>query len=235
MVSNLLERPIIWRLNLSGLLACAGILGPAIFIATDLIAGLNSPFYNYFRHSISSLAWSNLGWLQTIGFLATGLLVELFVAGLFFGLKGRRGFGFSILLLVMFGFGLLLIGAFHTDPYVGPHTIEGDIHLTSAKIVFWTLPTAALLIVPSLRQNAFWKSLCVYSIISAILAFLLMTGSVLWMKDDFRWFGLFERLLVVIEISWVVVMAIWLLRLSLKTTRPAAIKPVSQAVPDGVQ
>jgi hypothetical protein len=234
MVSYLLEKPIVWRLNLSGLLACGGILGPAIFITTDLVAGLNSPFYNYFRHSISSLAWSNLGWLQTIGFLTIGLLVELFVAGLFFGLKGRRGFGFGILLLVLFGFGLLLIGAFHTDPYVGPHTIEGTIHGNSAKIVFWTLPLAALFIVPSLKQDPFWKSLSVYSIVSAVLAFLLMIGSVIWMKDDFKLFGLFERLLVIIEISWVVVMAIWLLRLSLKknriTTKEQTVQPTQSSL-----
>jgi hypothetical protein len=229
MVSNLLEKPIVWRLNLSGLLACAGILGPAIFVTTDLTAGLTDPFYNYFRHSISSLAYSQLGWLQTIGFLTIGLLVELFVAGLFFGLKGRRGFGFGILFLVLFGFGLLLIGAFHTDPYVGPHTIEGSIHGISAKIVFWTLPMAALLIVPSLRQNAYWHSLTRYSIISSIIAFMLMLGS-FWMADDFRWFGLFERLLVVIEICWVVVMAIWLLRLSLKNTLVEAKKPDDQSL-----
>jgi hypothetical protein len=221
MAYNILEKPIIWRLNLSGLLASAGILGPVVFVATDLIAGLTDPFYNYIRHSISSLAWSNLGWLQTIGFLTIGLLVELFVAGLFFGMKGRRGFGFGILLLVMFGFGLLLIGAFHTDPYVGPHTIEGTIHGISAKIVFWTLPMAALLIAPSLKTDPFWKSLNSYSIISSIVALLLMISS-LWMADDFRWFGFFERLLVVIEISWVFVMAIWLLRLSFINTRPAA-------------
>lgn len=214
MSSYLLEKPIILRLNLSGLLALAGILGPSIFIAFDLIAGLSDPFYNYFRHSISSLAWSNLGWLQTIGFLTMGLLMELFVAGLFFGLKGNRLFGLGLVLLVIFGFGLLLIGAFHTDPYVGPHTIEGTIHRTSAKIVFWLLPLASLLIAPTLRTDSFWRSLYRYSLISSTAALILAISS-FWMPDDFRWFGLCERILVLIEITWVLVMAIWLLRSSL--------------------
>jgi hypothetical protein len=219
MSDNILEKPIIGRLNLSGFLALAGILGPAIFIACDLIAGFSDPFYNYLRHSISSLAWSNLGWLQTIGFLTIGLLVELFVAGLFFGLKGHRGFGLGLGFLVIFGFGLLLIGAFHTDPYVGPHTTEGTIHGISAKLVFWVLPLASLLIAPTLKKDSYWKSLYLYSMISSIVALLLMIGS-FWMQDDFRYFGLCERILVVIEVSWVLVMAIWLLRASLNINKP---------------
>jgi hypothetical membrane protein len=214
MSSIILEKPIIWRLNLSGLLALAGILGPAIFIAFDLIAGLSDPYYNYFRHSISSLAWSNLGWLQTIGFLTIGLLMELFAAGLFFGLKGNRLFGLGLVLLVIFGFGLLLIGAFHTDPYVGPHTIEGTIHGTSAKLVFWLLPLAGLLLAPTLRKDSFWRPLYRYSLISSIAAFI-FTISSFWMADDFKWFGLCERILVAIELFWVFVMATWLLRSSL--------------------
>jgi hypothetical protein len=219
MSHNILERPIIWRLNLNGLLALAGILGPAIFGITDITAGLSDPFYNYFRHSISSLAWSNLGWLQTIGFLTIGLLVELFVAGLFFGIKGYRWFGLGLGLLVIFGFGLLLIGAFHTDPYIGPHTTEGTIHGIAAKVVFWVLPVGGLLIAPSLKKDPHWKSLYLYSIIVSVVSLLLMISS-FWMEDDFRYFGLFERLLVGAEVSWVFVMAIWLLRSSLRNIHP---------------
>jgi hypothetical protein len=215
MAYNILDKPILWRLNLSGILACAGILGPAIFVTTDLVAGFSDPFYNYIRHSISSLAWSNLGWLQTIGFLTIGLLVELFVAGLFFGIKGSRGFGPGLGLLLVFGFGLLLIGAFRTDPYVGPHTIEGTIHGISAQLVFWVLPLAALLIAPTLKKDTHWKSLYLYTMISSVGALLLMMGS-FWMQDDFRYFGLCERILVVIEVTWVCIMAVWLLRSSLK-------------------
>jgi hypothetical protein len=79
------------------------------------------------------------------------------------------------------------------------------------------LPTAILFIVPTLTKDPFWKSLCLYSIISSVASFLLMLSS-LWMQDDFKYFGLFERILVLIEVSWVFIMAVWLLRLSIKNT-----------------
>jgi hypothetical membrane protein len=218
-LQSLLQRPLVWRLNLSGFLALAGILGPVVFLITDLLAGLSTPFYNYSRHSISSLAWSDFGWLQTIGFLTIGLLIELFVAGLYFGLKGNRRYDLGLGLMMLFGFGLLLVGAFHTDPYVGPHSLEGNIHLTSAKIVFWLLPLAGLLMTSSLKKHPHWKSLFMYTWISSIFAILFMISSLIWMQDDFIWFGLFERILVGVEIAWILVMAVLLLRFSLKNTR----------------
>jgi hypothetical protein len=189
-----------------------------ILIFTDLSVALSDPGYNYLRHSISSLAWANLGWVQTLGFLAIGLLTECFVAGLYFSIDGRRGFGRGIALLACFGFGLLMIGAFHTDHAVGPQTSDGIIHGLTAKFIFWVFSASVLLIAPTLRKDPRWKPLFVYSIVTAVLSIGFMINSI-WMPPDFAWFGLFERILVGVEIVWVEIMAIWLLRLSLKDSQ----------------
>jgi hypothetical protein len=186
-----------------------------VLIITDLTVAFSDPGYNLMRHSISSLAWAHLGWVQTIGFLAMGLLMEVFVMGLFLNIRGVRGFGFGIALLICFGFGLLLIGAFHSDPAVGLHTIEGTIHGIVAKTIFWLFPAASLLIAPSLKKDPYWNPLFVYSIAAAIFALVFMICSV-WLPADLSWFGLYERVLVVDEIIWVEIMAVWLLRSSLR-------------------
>ncbi len=216
MSQNLLTRSVSGRLNVNSILALAGIAGPIILIITDLTVAFSDPGYNLVRHSISSLAWARLGWVQTIGFLAIGLLVEVFVAGLFFNIRGVRGFGSGIGLMACFGFGLLLVGAFHTDPAVGPRTIDGTIHGIAAKTIFWLFPFAALLIAPSLRKDPSWSPLFVYTIAAAVFAILFMISS-LTLPPDLSWFGLFERVLVADEVIWVVVVAVWLLRLSLRT------------------
>jgi hypothetical protein len=202
------------RLGIKLVLSLAGIIGPAILIITDTSLGLTVPGYSFVKNSISSLAWANLGWLQTMGFMAIGLLIELFVAGLFISIKGARGFGFGIILLMFFGFGLLLVGGFHTDPVEGQSTIQGSIHLWSAKCVFWFFPLAVLLIAPSLRREAFWKPYFFYSIGAALFSVIFMISSLL-IPDGFDWFGLFERILVADEIIWVLVVAIRLLQLSI--------------------
>jgi hypothetical protein len=104
------------RLNLHSALAGAGMLAPLMLAIGDLTAGLSTPGYSIVHNSISSLALTRIGWLQTIGFLALGLLVEVFTAGLLFNIKRFRGFHLSIGILVVFGFAVLLIGALRNDP-----------------------------------------------------------------------------------------------------------------------
>jgi hypothetical protein len=211
---NIINRPVLAGLNFRSVLALAGIAGPVILVIADCVAGINAEHYNFIQNSISSLAWTKLGWVQTIGFLAIGLLVELFIAGLFFTVRGRRGFGIGIAILVFFGFDLLMIGAFHTDPSGGPHTFEGSIHGLSARSIFWLYPLGVLLIARSLKKDPRWKPLFIYSIAAAGLSLVLMLSSI-WL-DESSWFGLFERLLVANQIIWVEVLAIALLRLALK-------------------
>jgi hypothetical protein len=209
---------ILKQMNVHSLLAIAGMAGPLVLAATDFTAALTSPQYNLVRDSISSLALTPLGWLQTIGFLAIGLLVEIFTAGLLYNIKGTRGFRFAILLLVFFGFALLLIGAFRTDPVGAGDTIEGRIHGLTATAAFWIFPAAILLIAPSLRNDPRWRGIFRYTLVAFVLAFVLeLTIGVL--PDDLSWFGLLERLIVANMIIWVEVAAVRLLLLSFKRGR----------------
>ncbi len=212
-MQNLLN--ILKKLNIHSALALAGVAGPLVLVVTDFTAAFINADYNLVRDSISSLALTRLGFLQTIGFLAIGLLVEIFTAGLLFNIKGVRGFRFSIGLLVFFGFTLLLIGAFRTDPVGGPDTIEGTIHSLTATAAFWIFPVAILIIAPSLRNDPDWRGIFLYSVFTGLLAVALVI-TLGFLPDDASWFGLLERILVANMIIWVEVAAIKLLRLSIK-------------------
>ena len=213
-------RPIIGPLNVYGILALAGVVGPFVLIVADNIAAFSDPGYNLIRDSISSLALTPMGWIQTIGFLAIGLLVEIFVGGLLFNIRRGRGFAPSIGLLVCFGFGLLLIGAFRTDPVGAPHTIEGTIHSVTATTVFCLFPIAILSLAPSLRNDPNWKDIFVYTVVTSVFALALMIGR-LGLPGQLSWSGLYERILVANTVIWVEVMAVRLLRLSLSRERQA--------------
>jgi hypothetical protein len=208
------------RMNVHSALAFAGMAGPLVLATTDFTAALTSPDYNLIRDSISSLALTTLGWLQTIGFLAIGLLVEIFTAGLLYNVRRARGFNIGIGLMVFFGFALLLIGAFRTDPIGAARTIEGRIHGLTASAAFWIFPAAILVIAPSIRNDPAWRNIFRYTIVTAVLAIVLViTLGVL--PDETSWFGLLERILVANMIIWVEVAAVKLLLLSLKRRRPA--------------
>ena len=203
-----------------GILALAGVAGPFVLIIADLVAAFSEPRYDFIRDSISSLALTPMGWIQTVGFLAIGLLVEIFAAGLFLNIRGRFGFGLSIGLLACFGFGLLLIGAFRTDPVGGLRTIEGTIHGVAAIAVFWIFPIAISLLAPSLRNDPYWQEMFPYTVVTSVLALALIIGQ-LFLPTRLSWFGLYERVLVANAVIWVEAVAVRLLLLSLRRQREA--------------
>jgi hypothetical membrane protein len=206
------------RLNIHSVLALAGILGPLALIGGDLAAALSTPGYSLVRDSISSLAFTSFGWLQTIGFLTLGLLVEIYTAGLLYNIKHARWCHLGIGLFAFFGFAMLLIGAFHTDPVGGPTTFEGAIHGFTARTVFSLFTVAALALAPSIKKDPGWQPLFRYTIATAILAVILAVV-LRFFPEKTSWFGLIERILVANMVLWVEVTAINLFRLSLKRNK----------------
>lgn len=204
--------------NIHTALAIAGMAGPVILVITDIVAGSLTPDYSPITHSISSLALTDIGWVQSMGFLAIGLLVEIFAAGLLFNVRDNRGFHLSIAFLAIIGFGMLLLGAFRTDPVGAPDSTEGIIHHVAASAVFWLFPFTVLLMSRALKHDFHWIGLYKYSIVTGILAFVLAVF-VTALEDTFSWFGLAERILVANMVIWVMVMGYNLFRLSLTYAR----------------
>jgi hypothetical membrane protein len=202
------------RLNINSAPALAGIVGPIVVVVGDLAASLSTPNYSLVRDSISSLALTPIGWLQSICFLAMGLLEVFFVAGLFFNIRRARGFHPGIGLLAFCGFGLMLIGAFRMDPTEASRTTEGIIHTIASYGLGLLFPIAILLLAPSLKSDPNWKNTFVYTLVAGVLALALMIGA--FLLDQRGWFGLYERIIVANVIIWVEVVAVHLLRLSLR-------------------
>jgi hypothetical membrane protein len=202
------------RLNVNSVPALVGIVGPIVVIVGDLTASLSTPDYSLVRDSISSLALRPIGWLQSICFLAMGLLLEIFVAGLFFNIRRAQGFYAGIGLLALCGFGLMLIAAFHMDAPGGERTIDGIIHTIASYGLGLLFPVAILSLAPSLRSTPNWKNILVYTLVAGVLAFALIIGA--FFTDQTGWFGLYERIIVANAIIWVEVVAVHLLRLSLR-------------------
>ena len=137
---------------------------------------------------------------------------------MFLNVNRRRGFGLGIGLLALFGFSLLMIGAFRTDPVGGTRTIEGTIHLLASIAVFGLFPIAVFSLISSFKNDPNWQRMFLYSVITAGIAFALAIGR-LFLPEKLSWFGLYERILVVNAVIWVEVVAIRLLVLSVRRRR----------------
>jgi len=201
------------RLNIDSVPALVGIVGPIVVIVGDLAASLSTPGYSLVRDSVSSLALTRIGWLQSICFLAMALLLEVFVAGLFFNLRRARGFHAGIVLLAFEGFVLMLIATFHMG-HPGAPRIDGIIHTITSYGLGLLFPIAILSLAPSFRSTPNWKNIFVYTLIAGILAFGLILGAIF--GNQAGWFGLYERIIILNALIWVEVVAIHFLRLLLR-------------------
>jgi len=202
------------RLDVNSVPAVVGIVGPIVVIGGDLAASLTTPDYSLVRDSVSSLALTGIGWLQSICFLAMGLLLEIFAAGLFFNIRRARGFHAGIVLLALCGFVLMLIATFHMDAPGDPRTTAGIIHTIASYGLGLLFPIAILTLAPSFKSTPNWKGISVYTLIAGVLAFALILGALF--AEQPGWFGLYERIIILNALVWVEVVAIHFLRLLLR-------------------
>ncbi|TET42416.1 MAG: DUF998 domain-containing protein [Dehalococcoidia bacterium] len=201
------------RLNINSVPALVGIVGPIVVIVGDLAASLSTPGYSLVRNSVSSLALEPIGWLQSICFLAMGLLLEIFVAGLFFNIRRARGFHAGIVLLALCGFVLMLIATFHMD-HPEANTSDGTIHTIASYGLGLLFPIAILSLAPSFKSTPNWKNVFVYTLITGVLALALIMGALF--AEQRGWFGLYERIIILNALVWVEVVAIHFLRILLR-------------------
>jgi hypothetical protein len=141
------------------------------------------------------------------------LLLEIFVAGLFFNIRRARGFHAGIILLAFEGFVLMLIATFHMD-HPGAPPIDGTIHTIASYSLGLLFPIAILSLAPSLKSTPNWKGIFVYTLIAGVLALALILGALL--AEQRGWFGLYERVIILNALIWVEVVAIHFLRLLLR-------------------
>jgi len=200
------------------LLLCGAISG-LIFTISWIVQEHFKIGYDPFRIPISSLALGELGWIQTITFLVSGLSLILFAYGL---KKLRTKKNFSKWIPISFfiaGIGLVGAGCFTTDPMNGfpigtsktiiETTLIGNLHQIFSVLLFIGLPCAMILFSKyfSIIKNKKWL---IYSNISAILFIIFII--ILKAAGEpslglLPYYGLIQRVILIIGFLWLILLS----------------------------
>jgi hypothetical protein len=163
------------------LAARAGMIGPLLFgIIITILTILQYDFMlSLGWHPLraptldwpSGLALGPYGWIMTITFLLSGLLMTLFASGLHLSIAPVRPALIGTLFLILAGFALMGM-AFSTDPTLTTttHTWHGILHDLSFVLLGLTLMPAMILFGFAFRKNPYWDDLSLYTWITAVLA-----------------------------------------------------------------
>src|SRR5215831_10030598 len=87
----------------------AGVAAPVAFVVVLLTEGVTRPGYNSWRDPGSALATGPGGWLQTVNFIACGLLITVTAAG---PAPSHPTTAWGPRLIGIFGLSLVIAGAF---------------------------------------------------------------------------------------------------------------------------
>ncbi|MEJ2598660.1 MAG: DUF998 domain-containing protein [Anaerolineales bacterium] len=205
-------------LTLRILLAC-GAVAPLFFIIVFLVEGATRSNYDPMRHPVSSLSIGDLGWIQAVNFIITGLLLLAFAIGLRFALHPGDGSFWGPVLFGLVGIGLTGAGFFTTDPLNGyppgtplvptVTTLHGTLHNLFSLPVFVCLPIACFIF-----SRIFFKlgepGWAIYSIFAglAMLAAFVLAGMGFQQSPGFTdSAGLFQRISIIIGFTWITLFA----------------------------
>ncbi len=205
------------------LLTC-GVIGGPLFVVTFLIEGFTRADYDWLRVPVSSLALGDLGWIQVVNFVITGLLMLAFAIGLWRALPTPEGSTWGPLLIAALGIGLVGAGIFVTDPVRGyppgtpdqylQYSLHGHLHELFSSPFFIGLPVACFVFT---RRFAKWgeRGWAVYSVMSGLtfLAFFVLTSmSLNYALGLAEFSGLFQRVSIIVGFGWLTSLAIHFLR-----------------------
>lgn len=159
--------------------ALAGIIGPLLLGSViTLLTILERDFMLSIGWKLnapldwpSGLALGPIGWIMTLTFFVSGILILVFASGLRLSLLSLRSAGIAIWLLILAGVGMIgLISPTDKTIRTTPKTWHGILHDSSFAAIGLTLMPAMILLGYIFRKDPRWQNLAVYTWITVALA-----------------------------------------------------------------
>ena len=183
------------RTNLQTALLCSGVFGAVLFSTVYFCFGVISPNYYMIHESISRLQLLPYGWIQSLNFILSGLLICVFA----FALRRElvSGFGSTLIpfLQLLTGLGSIVLGV----------CLNHQVQLYSTGVIFLSLVISLLLITRRFSANPKWRGWTTYTILTVLLMivlFMLLADSA-FHKGMLT--GVFERLLIITRLIWLLI------------------------------
>jgi Protein of unknown function (DUF998) len=198
-----------------GVCAWAGIVGAAVFA----VAAIAQPLYRRdrtFDDPYSSYAIGELGWVQTVAFVALGAGSLALATGLSPPPRAAAGWLPGRVLLGIWGGGVLLAAGFPLAD--GPVPASGQIHSAASLVAFLAITAASLTLSHAFTNTHRWAPFGRRStwVARCLLAALLLATA----TQQSGWFGVTQRIFLAAVLVWLTTVANHLRRL--RDTPPVA-------------
>jgi hypothetical protein len=181
------------RTSLQTALLCSGVAGAILFSTVYFCFGVISPNYYMIHESISRLQLQPYGWVQSLNYIVSGLLICAFAVALRKELAG--GFGSTLIPFfhLLTGLGSIILGV----------CLDHQVQLYTGAIIFLSLITGLLLFTGRFSANPEWHGWTTYTILSVLLMIALGILFTYFATHKGSLAGVFERLIVITRLVWI--------------------------------
>jgi hypothetical membrane protein len=186
-----------------------GILAGPLYVVVGLIQMAIRPGFHISRHALSLLSNGNLGWIQILNFLITGVLLVAGAVGAGRALQSGQGSVWGPRMLGLYGLGLIGASIFSADPALGfppgtplennPISWHGLLHFIVGTIGFIGFISACFIFARRFKslQKPGWTW---YSMVTGILFLVAFVGIASGSKGPV---SLFFAIAVVLGFTWI--------------------------------
>ena len=180
------------RTNLQTALLCSGVVGAVLFTTVYFCFSVISPNYYMIHESISRLQLQPHGWIQSLNYIVSGVLICTFAVAL------RKE--------LVSGFGSILVPFFHLLTGAGSivmgFCLDPQVQLYTGGLIFFSLITSLLLLTRRFSSDPQWHGWTGYTVVTVLLMILLGILFIYSAKEERGLAGVFERLIVVARLVW---------------------------------
>lgn len=207
--------------------AWLSLLGSGCVFLTVFLLHFIQPDLNPLSRLVSEYALGKQGWLLTVALMSFAVSA-LALAGALAVTSNAIRLRIGIVLLVIWGLCAILAALFHTDPIPprGPLSLSGTIHTIAANIGFFSLTGAILACSWHLRAifgRSVWTRVITWLALASVISLILfLIAFVVAVTFGLFVHGLFERLVIAVDLAWLSTVA--LLLLSLPTDQTHAMR-----------
>ncbi len=207
-------------------LAIVALIGVAVFTVTMLALHVVQPGLSPLHEAMSYYVHGRHGWLTTLSLLALGIASLALTIAL--GIQNKHSI-IGFLLLGAWSVGIICGGIFAADPpghWDQPPSVAGAIHGIAAMVAFAAFPAATVALVRSFRRDSQWQTLngaLTALSVAAVCSYVVFMASltpVFVRPGPPILLGLTERILVLANLAWLVVVALRLLRIERAPSAP---------------
>jgi len=184
-------------MSLFQILAICGMLSPILYTIMWILGGFLRSDYSHIRDDISSLFAVGAPKREIFKafIIASSVLLFIFYLGLHWGINGGAGSFVGPLLFVISGFmGVLVALFFPLDEGGEIITYRGKLHLVLVVLSGFLNIVGMVALWFRLSLDIVWGGFAMFSLISAIVALVLVIFSLIFIKSKYR--GLVERFMV---------------------------------------